>query len=68
MKESRNQTVAELLQNANPKTKIFIDSSSTGDEFEGDVGELHRGEFTRFLYYGVRYWTLHNNEMEIACE
>ena len=67
MKESRGQTVAELLQNASSKTKVYIYSDSTGDEFEGTKEEL-KGEYSRFLYYTVNVWYIDNDKiMEISC-
>ena len=67
IKESRGQTVAELLQNASSKTKVYIYSDSTHDEFEGTKEEL-KGEYSRFLYYTVNIWYIDNDKiMEISC-
>ena len=62
IKESRGQTVAELLQNASIKTIVHIYSDSTGDEFEGTNDQL-KGEFSRFLYYTVSVWNIGNDKI-----
>ena len=62
IKESRGQTVAELLQNASTKTIVYIYSDSTGDEFEGTNDQL-KGEFSRFLYYTVSVWNIGNDKI-----
>ena len=62
IKESRGQTVAELLQNASIKTIVHIYSDSTGDEFVGTNDQL-KGEFSRFLYYTVSVWNIGNDKI-----
>ena len=62
IKESRGQTVAELLQNASTKTIVHIYSDSTGDEFVGTNDQL-KGEFSRFLYYTVSVWNIGNDKI-----
>ena len=67
IKESRGQTVAELLQNASSKTKVYIYNDSTNDEFEGTKEKL-KGEYSRFLYYTVNIWYIDNDKiMGISC-
>ena len=48
IKESRGQTVAELLQNASSKTIVYIFTDRKGDEFLGTNDQL-KGEFSKFL-------------------
>ena len=62
IKESRGQTVAELLQNASIKTIVHIYTDSTGDEFVGTNDQL-KGEFSRFLYYTVSVWNIGNDKI-----
>ena len=62
IKESRGQTVAELLQNASIKTIVHIYSDSTDDEFVGTNDQL-KGEFSRFLYYTVSVWNIGNDKI-----
>ena len=62
IKESKGQTVAELLQNASSKTIVHIYSDSTSDEFVGTNDQL-KGEFSRFLYYTVSVWNIGNDKI-----
>ena len=62
IKESRGQTVAELLQNASSKTIVHIYGDSKGDEFLGTNDQL-KGEFSRFLYYTVSVWNIGNDKI-----
>ena len=62
IKESRGQTVAELLQNASSKTIVHIYNDSTSDEFVGTNDQL-KGEFSRFLYYTVSVWNISNDKI-----
>ena len=62
IKESRGQTVAELLQNASSKTIVHIYNDSTSDEFVGTNDQL-KGEFSRFLYYTVSVWNIGNDKI-----
>ena len=62
IKESRGQTVAELLQNASIKTIVHIYNDSTSDEFVGTNDQL-KGEFSRFLYYTVSVWNIGNDKI-----
>ena len=62
IKESRGQTVAELLQNASIKTIVHIYNASTSDEFLGTNDQL-KGEFSRFLYYTVSVWNIGNDKI-----
>ena len=62
IKESRGQTVAELLQNASIKTIVHIYGDSTRDEFVGTNDQL-KGEFSRFLYYTVSVWNIDNDKI-----
>lgn len=62
IKESRGQTVAELLQNTSSKTIVYIFTDRKGDEFLGTNDQL-KGEFSRFLYYTVRFWNIGNDKI-----
>ena len=62
IKESRGQTVAELLQNASSKTIVHIYNDSTSDEFV-DTNDQLKGEFSRFLYYTVSVWNISNDKI-----
>ena len=68
IKESRGQTVAELLQYASPNTKVHIYTKITNDEFEGTVDEL-KSKHAGFLYDTIMIWSNlnHNNVVEIYC-
>ena len=68
IKESRGQTIAELLQYASPNTKVHIYTKITNDEFEGTVDEL-KSKHARFLYDTIMIWSNlnHNNVVEIYC-
>ena len=62
IKESRGQTVAELLQKASSKTIVYIFGDSKYDEFLGTNDQL-KGEFSRFLSYTVRFWNIGNDKI-----
>ena len=68
IKESRGQTIAELLQYASPNTKVHIYTKITNDEFEGTVDEL-KSKHAGFLYDTIMIWSNlnHNNVVEIYC-